>query len=138
MIDEGHRGSVSEDSAWREILTYFGSATYIGLTATRKETKEISNSDYFGDPIHTCSLKQSIEDGYLAPYKVIQVDLDKDTFEVFKLGEHQLLSRTWLIDPGETRATASVGKSSVDKNGTQAKRSTRSTCSVNKTPHASR
>ena len=80
VVDECHRGSASEESAWREILTYFSSATQIGLTATPKETKEISNSDYFGEPIYTYSLKQGIEDGYLAPYKVIRVDFDKDTF----------------------------------------------------------
>jgi type I restriction enzyme R subunit len=80
VVDECHRGSAAEDSAWREILSYFSSATQIGLTATPKETKEISNSDYFGAPIYTYSLKQGIEDGYLAPYKVIRVDLDKDTF----------------------------------------------------------
>ncbi|MDO8285702.1 MAG: DEAD/DEAH box helicase family protein [Rhodoferax sp.] len=80
VVDECHRGSADEDSAWREILTYFSSATQVGLTATPKETKDISNSDYFGDPIYTYSLKQGIEDGYLAPYKVIRVDLDRDTF----------------------------------------------------------
>ncbi len=80
VIDECHRGSAAEDSAWRDVLTYFGSATQIGLTATPKETKDVSNSDYFGEPIYTYSLKQGIEDGYLAPYKVVRVDLDKDTF----------------------------------------------------------
>jgi len=80
VVDECHRGSAAEDSAWRDILTYFGSATQIGLTATPKETKDVSNSDYFGEPVYTYSLKQGIEDGYLAPYKVIRVDLDKDTF----------------------------------------------------------
>ncbi len=80
VVDECHRGSAAEDSAWRDILTYFGSATQIGLTATPKETKDISNTDYFGEPVYTYSLKQGIEDGYLAPYKVIRVDLDKDTF----------------------------------------------------------
>ena len=80
VVDECHRGSADEDSAWREILTYFASATQVGLTATPKETKEISNSDYFGESIYTYSLKQGIEDGYLAPYKVIRVDLDKDAF----------------------------------------------------------
>ena len=80
VVDECHRGSADEDSAWREILTYFGSAAQIGLTATPKETKEISNTEYFGEPVYTYSLKQGIEDGYLAPYKVIRVDLDKDTF----------------------------------------------------------
>ena len=80
VVDECHRGSADEDSAWREILTYFASATQVGLTATPKETKDISNSDYFGAPLYTYSLKQGIEDGYLAPYKVIRVDLDKDAF----------------------------------------------------------
>lgn len=80
VVDECHRGSADEDSAWREILTYFGSATHIGLTATPKETETISNTEYFGDPVYSYSLRQGIEDGYLAPYKVIRVDLDKDTF----------------------------------------------------------
>ncbi len=80
VVDECHRGSAAEDSAWREILTYFTSATQVGLTATPKETKDISNSDYFGEPLYTYSLKQGIEDGFLAPYKVIRVDLDRDTF----------------------------------------------------------
>lgn len=80
VVDECHRGSAADDSAWREILTYFSSATQIGLTATPKETEEVSNIDYFGAPIYTYSLKQGIEDGYLAPYKVVRVDLDKDTF----------------------------------------------------------
>jgi type I restriction enzyme R subunit len=80
VVDECHRGSADEDSAWREILTYFSSATQVGLTATPKETRDISNSDYFGAPLYTYSLKQGIEDGYLAPYKVIRVDLDRDTF----------------------------------------------------------
>ena len=78
IVDECHRGSAAEDSAWREILTYFSSATQIGLTATPKETADASNIAYFGEPIYTYSLKQGIEDGYLAPYKVIRVDLDKD------------------------------------------------------------
>ncbi|QXE23647.1 type I restriction-modification enzyme R subunit [Richelia sinica FACHB-800] len=78
IIDECHRGSADEDSAWREILEYFGSATQIGLTATPRETEEVSNSLYFGDSIFTYSLKQGIEDGFLAPYKVIRIDFDKD------------------------------------------------------------
>jgi type I restriction enzyme, R subunit len=78
VIDECHRGSAAADSAWREILEYFSSATQIGLTATLKETKEVSNIDYFGDPIYTYSLKQGINDGFLAPYKVVRIDLDKD------------------------------------------------------------
>lgn len=78
VIDECHRGSASEDSAWREILTYFGSATHIGLTATPKETETISSTEYFGDPIYTYSLKQGIQDGFLAPYKVVRVGLNVD------------------------------------------------------------
>ncbi len=78
VIDECHRGSAAEDSAWRQILEYFSSATQIGLTATPKETKEVSNIDYFGEPIYTYSLRQGIDDGFLAPYKVVRIDLDKD------------------------------------------------------------
>jgi len=78
VIDECHRGSAATDSAWREILEYFSSATQIGLTATPKETKDVSNIDYFGDPIYTYSLRQGIDDGFLAPYKVVRIDLDKD------------------------------------------------------------
>ena len=78
VIDECHRGSASEDSAWREILDYFSSATQIGLTATPKETHEVSSTDYFGDPVYVYSLKQGIEDGFLAPYKVVRVDIDVD------------------------------------------------------------
>lgn len=81
IVDECHRGSASEDSAWREILTYFSTATQIGLTATPKANDAgQSNADYFGEPLYTYSLKQGIDDGYLAPYKVIRVDLDKDAF----------------------------------------------------------
>jgi type I restriction enzyme R subunit len=78
IVDECHRGSAAEDSAWREILEYFSSATQIGLTATPKETKDVSNIHYFGEPIYTYSLKQGIEDGFLAPYRVVRIDLDKD------------------------------------------------------------
>jgi len=78
IIDECHRGSAAEDSAWREILEYFTSATQIGMTATPKETNEVSNTDYFGEPIYIYSLKEGIEDGFLAPYKVVRVDLDID------------------------------------------------------------
>ncbi len=78
VVDECHRGIVAEDSAWREVLDYFKSATHIGLTATPRETKDASNIEYFGQPIYTYSLKQGIEDGFLAPYKVIQIMLDKD------------------------------------------------------------
>ena len=78
VIDECHRGSAAEDSAWREILAYFSSATHIGLTATPKETKDVSSIYYFGDPIYKYTLKQGIEDGFLAPYKVVRIDIDKD------------------------------------------------------------
>lgn len=78
IVDECHRGSAKEDSKWREILNYFKSATHIGMTATPKETTEVSNQHYFGDPIYTYSLKQGIDDGFLAPYKVIKMTLDID------------------------------------------------------------
>jgi type I restriction enzyme R subunit len=78
VVDECHRGSAAEDSAWREILTHFTGATQIGLTATPKETEYVSNTDYFGEPIFTYSLKQGITDGFLAPYKVIKVHIDRD------------------------------------------------------------
>lgn len=78
VIDECHRGSAKEDSQWREILEYFDSAIHIGLTATPKETKYVSNIHYFGDPIYTYTLKQGIQDGFLAPYRVVRLDIDKD------------------------------------------------------------
>lgn len=78
VIDECHRGSAAEDSAWREILKYFSSATHVGLTATPKETKDVSSIYYFGDPVYSYTLKQGIEDGFLAPYKVVRIDIDKD------------------------------------------------------------
>ncbi|MEO8210299.1 MAG: DEAD/DEAH box helicase family protein, partial [bacterium] len=78
VVDECHRGSAREDSAWKEILTYFKNAAQIGLTATPKETKEISNIEYFGEPLYTYSLKQGIDDGFLAPYRVIRVGLNVD------------------------------------------------------------
>lgn len=78
VIDECHRGSAAEDSAWREILEYFASATQIGMTATPKETKYVSNIAYFGEPVYTYSLKQGISDGFLAPYKVVKVHIDRD------------------------------------------------------------
>lgn len=78
VIDECHRGSAREDSAWRDILDYFQTAIQLGLTATPKETKEVSTLTYFGKPIYEYSLKQGIQDGFLAPYKVVRVDLDRD------------------------------------------------------------
>ena len=78
VVDECHRGSARDDSAWRDILTYFKSAAHIGLTATPKETVETSNIEYFGEPIYTYSLKQGINDGFLAPYRVIRVNLNID------------------------------------------------------------
>lgn len=78
VIDECHRGSASEASAWREVLTYFDSATQIGLTATPKETKDVSNMEYFGAPVYTYSLKQGIDDGFLAPYKVVRITTSVD------------------------------------------------------------
>lgn len=78
VIDECHRGSAAEDSAWREILAYFSTATHVGLTATPKETKDVSSMVYFGEPAYSYTLKQGIEDGFLAPYKVVRIDIDKD------------------------------------------------------------
>lgn len=78
VIDECHRGSAKDDSSWKEILTYFKNATHVGLTATPKETKDTSNTEYFGKPIYTYSLKQGIDDGFLAPYRVIRVGLSVD------------------------------------------------------------
>lgn len=78
VIDECHRGSAAEDSAWRDVLSYFTNATHIGLTATPKETKDVSSIYYFGDPVYSYTLKQGIEDGFLAPYKVVRIDMDVD------------------------------------------------------------
>jgi len=78
VIDECHRGSAADDSAWREILEHFSGATQIGLTATPKETEYVSNAAYFGDPVYTYSLKEGIRDGFLAPYKVVKVHIDRD------------------------------------------------------------
>lgn len=78
IIDECHRGSAAANSAWRRILDYFSGATHIGMTATPKETTDVSNSEYFGDPIYTYSLKQGIDDGFLAPYRVVRIGLDID------------------------------------------------------------
>jgi type I restriction enzyme R subunit len=78
VVDECHRGSAAADSAWREILDYFGNATQIGLTATPRETDTVSNIEYFGEPLYTYSLRQGINDGFLAPYKVIRVGINVD------------------------------------------------------------
>ncbi|MEX2443591.1 MAG: DEAD/DEAH box helicase family protein [Alkalispirochaeta sp.] len=78
VIDECHRGSAREDSAWREILDYFTDAIHLGLTATPKETEYVSNITYFGEPVYTYSLRQGIADGFLAPYKVVRITMDKD------------------------------------------------------------
>lgn len=78
VVDECHRGSAADDSNWRDILDYFTGATQIGLTATPKETRDVSTTHYFGDPVYTYSLKQGIDDGFLAPYQVVRFDLNKD------------------------------------------------------------
>jgi type I restriction enzyme, R subunit len=78
IIDECHRGSAAEDSAWREILEYFEGAIQLGMTATPKETKYVSNLTYFGEPVYSYSLKQGVADGFLAPFKVVRIDIDKD------------------------------------------------------------
>lgn len=95
VIDECHRGSAAEDSAWREILEYFSSATHVGLTATPKETKDVSSIYYFGDPVYSYTLKQGIEDGFLAPYKVVRIDIDKDV-------------QGWRPSKGQTDKTGQV------------------------------
>lgn len=79
IVDECHRGSAKDDSQWRAILNYFKDAVQIGLTATPKETKHVSNQSYFGEPVYTYSLKQGIADGFLAPYKVIRINIDRDS-----------------------------------------------------------
>jgi len=78
IVDECHRGSSNENSAWRDILSHYGSATQIGLTATPRETKDTSTQEYFGEPVYTYSLKQGIEDGFLAPYKVVRYRFNND------------------------------------------------------------
>ncbi len=78
VVDECHRGSAKENSRWRKILDYFSGAIHIGMTATPKETEDVSNSHYFGDPVYTYSLKQGIDDGFLAPYRVLRFGIDKD------------------------------------------------------------
>lgn len=89
IIDECHRGSAADDSAWREILEYFSSATQIGLTATPKETEYASNIDYFGSPLYSYTLKEGIDDGFLAPYKVIKCHVDRDV-EGYRPNQGQL------------------------------------------------
>ena len=78
VVDECHRGSAADDARWRQVLEYFASATQIGLTATPRETRDVSNIEYFGEPLYTYSLRQGISDGFLAPYKVVRIGLDKD------------------------------------------------------------
>ena len=78
IVDECHRGSAADDASWRQVLEYFQSATQIGLTATPKETRDVSNIEYFGKPVFMYSLRQGIADGFLAPYKVVRIGLDKD------------------------------------------------------------
>ncbi len=78
FVDECHRGSAADDAAWRKVLEYFSAATQIGMTATPKETKDVSNIDYFGEPLYSYSLRQGIADGFLAPYKVVRIGLDRD------------------------------------------------------------
>lgn len=109
VVDECHRGSAKADSQWREVLEYFSSATQIGLTATPKETNSVSNIDYFGDPIYTYSLKQGIDDGFLAPYRVIRVFFDRD-IEGFVPYDGQ------LDDNGEVIDYRVYNKTDFDKN----------------------
>ncbi|HFW3091115.1 TPA: EcoAI/FtnUII family type I restriction enzme subunit R [Salmonella enterica subsp. enterica serovar Reading] len=97
IIDECHRGSASEDSTWREILDYFRTATQIGLTATPKETSDVSNINYFGEPVYTYSLKEGIEDGFLAPYKVVRVNISVD-LQGWRPEKNQVDKNGLLID----------------------------------------
>lgn len=115
VVDECHRGSAKADSQWREVLEYFSSATQIGLTATPKETNSVSNIDYFGNPIYTYSLKQGIDDGFLAPYRVIRVFFDKD-IEGFVPYDGQ------LDDNGEVIDNRVYNTTDFDKNIVLAKR----------------
>src|SRR5262249_24811745 len=78
IVDECHRGSAADDSAWREVLDYFAFATQVGMTATPKETTDVSNIHFYGEPVYTYSLKQGIDDGFLAQYKVVRIDFDRD------------------------------------------------------------
>ncbi|TVQ19959.1 MAG: hypothetical protein EA382_15785 [Spirochaetaceae bacterium] len=111
VIDKWHRGSAAVDSTWRAILEYFSAATHIGLTDTPKQTRKVSNSDYFGEPVYTCSLKQGIEDGFLAPYKVVRVDFDRDLQgwrptrgQTDKYGEHVRLITSAIGRPVSFRS----------------------------------
>ncbi len=108
VIDECHRGSAAEDSSWREVLTYFGSATQIGLTATPKNEKTIQNYEYFGDPVYTYSLKQGIEDGFLAPYRVLRVGLDKDIEDI-------IVKKGTLNTDGEEAEEGVYGGTDINK-----------------------
>lgn len=97
IVDECHRGSADADSEWREILEYFSEATQIGMTATPRETKYISNIDYFGEPVYMYSLKQGIEDGFLAPYKVVRIFIDRD-LEGWRPYKGQIDKYGWEIE----------------------------------------
>jgi len=135
IVDECHRGSAREESLWRRVLDYFSSAIHIGMTATPKETKDVSNIDYFGDPTYTYSLKQGIEDGFLAPYKVVRVGLNVD-LEGWRPNEGQVdvdglevedreynvkdYDRTLIIDE-RTQMVAKYVTSWLEKHGTDSK-----------------
>ncbi|MCE2751186.1 MAG: DEAD/DEAH box helicase family protein [Pirellula sp.] len=106
IVDECHRGSAADDAAWRQILEYFTSATQIGLTATPKETKEVSNIEYFGDPIYTYSLRQGIADGFLAPYKVVRIGLDKDLDGWRPLTREPTSASGWAFNQARQEAAA--------------------------------
>lgn len=108
VIDECHRGSASEESSWREILNYFDSATKIGLTATPKNLESINTFRYFGEPVYTYSLKQGIEDGFLAPYRVIRIGLDSD------VGNIEIKQGTTNTDGEEVKAGL-YGGSDINK-----------------------
>ena len=149
VIDECHRGSARDDSAWREILEYFDSAIQLGMTATPKETKYVSNIHYFGEPVYTYSLKQGIEDGFLAPYKVVRIDLDKDLLgwrpekgqvdDHGELIEDRIYNQTRLRPRHRVpRAGRSWSPSGSRRSCTAPTRCTRRSCSAQNIDHAER
>lgn len=114
IVDEAHRGSAKADSQWRRILEYFQPAIHLGMTATPKETKYVSNINYFGKPVYTYSLKQGIQDGFLAPYKVIRVNIDRDS-EGWRPYKGQLDKNGCLIEDREYNVTDYDRKLVIDE-----------------------
>ena len=117
VVDECHRGSAAEDSAWREILEHFSSATQIGMTATPKETKYVSNIHYFGQPVYRYSLKQGIQDGFLAPYKVIKVHIDRD------IEGYRPNRANWIATATRSKIGSTMGRISTEPSSSTSARS---------------